>query len=142
MDFMKIAIKEAKKAYKKKEVPVGVVIVKDNKIIAKAYNKKESTNNPLGHAEILAIRKACKKVNNWRLDNCTMYVTLEPCLMCTGAIKEARLDKVIYGAIDEKNGYITMLDKSIYKNIEYEYIENNECKSLLKEFFKELRKSK
>ena len=142
MDFMKVAIKEAKKAYKKKEVPVGVVIVKDNKIIAKAYNKKESTNNPLGHAEILAIRKACKKVNNWRLDNCTMYVTLEPCLMCTGAIKEARLDKVIYGAIDEKNGYITMLDKSIYKNIEYEYIENNECKSLLKEFFKELRKSK
>ena len=142
MDFMKVAIKEAKKAYKKKEVPVGVVIVKDNKIIAKAYNKKESTNNPLGHAEILAIRKACKKVNNWRLDNCTMYVTLEPCLMCTGAIKEARLDKVIYGAIDEKNGYITMLDKSVYKEIEYEYIENMECKSLLKEFFKELRKSK
>ena len=84
--YMKIALKQAEKALKYNEVPVGCVIVKNNKIIAKAYNKKEKTKNVIQHAEIIAISKACKKIKNWRLDNCEIYITMEPCMMCSGAI--------------------------------------------------------
>ena len=86
--YMNIAIKEAKKAYKYEEVPVGAVIVKNNKIVSKAFNKKEKTKNVIKHAEIIAISKACKKLKNWRLDECELYVTMEPCMMCSGAIEQ------------------------------------------------------
>ena len=102
--FMKEALKEAKKAYKKLEVPVGVVIVKDEKIIARAYNQKESKNSPIKHAEIIAIEKACKKLNNWRLNDCDMYITLEPCSMCAGAIINSRIKKIYLGAMEHNSG--------------------------------------
>lgn len=93
--FMKEALKEAKKAYKKLEIPVGAVIVKDGEIIAKAHNLRENKNSSIAHAEILAIEKANKKLNAWRLENCEMYITLEPCMMCMGAIVNSRIKKYI-----------------------------------------------
>ena len=101
---MKEALKEAKKAYDKLEVPVGAVIVKEGKIIARAHNLKETKYDTTKHAEILAIQKASKKLNNWRLIDCDMYVTLEPCSMCAGAIINSRIRKVYIGALDEKTG--------------------------------------
>lgn len=140
------ALKEAKKAYLKEEVPIGAVIVKDGKVIARAHNLREKTNNAISHAEILAIEKACKKLNSWRLEDCTIYVTLEPCPMCLGAMMQARIKKVYYGALDKKNGAIlsigNMLDLKTTWNLEHEYIECNECSEILTSFFKELRNSK
>ncbi len=101
--FMKEALKEAKKAYKKLEVPVGTVIVKNGEIIARAYNQKESKKNATKHAEIIAIEKACKKIDNWRLNDCELYVTLEPCPMCAGAIMNSRIKKVYIGTMEEKS---------------------------------------
>ena len=144
--FMKEALKEAKKAYKKQEVPVGVIIVKDDKIIVRAYNQKEMKNSPIKHAEIIAIEKACKKLNNWRLNDCEMYVTLEPCPMCTGAIINSRIKKVYIGAVQEKTGAcgskVDLIDE--YKSetrIDVEFgILKGECLNLVQKFFKELRK--
>lgn len=144
--FMEEALKEAKKAYNKLEVPVGVVIVKDDKIIARAYNQKEMKNSPIKHAEIIAIEKACKKLNNWRLNDCEMYVTLEPCPMCTGAIINSRIKKVYIGAVQEKTGAcgskVNLIEE--YKTetkVELEFgILKNECLNLVQSFFKELRK--
>ena len=102
--FMKEALKQAQKAYDKLEVPVGAVIVKDGKIIARAYNQKEEKNDTTNHAEILAIKKASKKLESWRLLDCDMYVTLEPCSMCAGALIQSRIRKVYIGASDEKTG--------------------------------------
>ena len=104
--FMKEALKEAKKAYKKLEVPVGCVIVKDGKIIARAHNLKETKYDTTKHAEILAIQKASKKLESWRLIDCDMYVTLEPCPMCAGAIIQSRIKNLYYGACDEKTGAV------------------------------------
>ena len=104
--YMLLALKEAEIAKSKNEVPVGAIIVKDDKVIAKAYNKKEQKNQPIAHAEILAIQKACKKLNTWHLDDCVMYVTLEPCVMCAGALIQARIKKVIYGAKSYQDGAI------------------------------------
>ena len=101
---MKSALKEAEKSYDKEEIPVGAVIVKDGKIIARGHNLKETKNDTTNHAEIIAIRKASKKLKSWRLRGCTMYVTLEPCTMCAGALIQARLDKVVIGTMDEKTG--------------------------------------
>ena len=102
--FMKEALKEAQKAYDKKEIPVGAVIVKDNKIIARAHNVKEEKNDTTKHAEIIAIQKASKKLNAWRLTGCEMYVTLEPCSMCAGALIQSRISKVYIGTMDYKTG--------------------------------------
>jgi len=102
--FMKAALKEAKKAFDKEEIPVGAVIVKNGKIISRAHNSKESSKNACGHAEILAIQKACKKAGAWRLLDCEMYVTLEPCPMCAGALIQSRISKVYIGTEDEKTG--------------------------------------
>ena len=102
--FMKEALKEAQKAYEKDEVPVGAVIVKEGKIIARAYNIKENKNDTTCHAEILAIKKASKKLQAWRLEDCTMYVTLEPCPMCAGALIQSRMNKVVIGTMDYKTG--------------------------------------
>ena len=133
--YMNIAIKEAKKAYKYEEVPVGAVIVKNNKIIAKAYNKKEKTNNVTKHAEIIAISTACKKLKNWRLDDCEIYVTMEPCMMCSGAIQQARIKKIVYGVKNENYGSTDQL-----KNIEIiSQVCEKECLDLVQSFFKKRR---
>ncbi len=105
--FMKAALKEAKKAYIKKEIPVGAVIVKNGKIISRAHNLKESKCSSISHAEILAIEKANKKLGAWRLENCEMYITLEPCMMCMGAIINARIKKIYIGTLDPKTGACT-----------------------------------
>ena len=103
-EYMQIALNEALKANKKDEVPVGAIIVKNNKIISKAFNKRETSQNALLHAEIIAINKACKKLKSWRLEGCSLYVTLEPCPMCAGAIINSRIDEVYFGAYDAKSG--------------------------------------
>ena len=143
--FMNEALKEAKKAYNKLEVPVGVVIVKDNKIIARAYNQKEMKNSPIKHAEIIAIEKACKKLNNWRLNDCEMYVTLEPCPMCAGAIVNSRIKKVYIGAVQEKTGACGSKTNIIEEyqseaKIEVEFgILKDRCLEIVQDFFKMLR---
>ena len=145
--FMKEAIKEAIKARKKDEVPIGAIIVKDGKIISRGYNLRESKQNSLKHAEIIAIDKACKKINNFRLENCDLYVTVEPCLMCSGAIVQSRIRKVYFGACDEKYGAVISVANAFAiksnHNVEFEQgICKDECEKLIKEFFKELRKKK
>ena len=143
--FMKEALKEAKKAYKKEEVPVGAIIVKEGKIIAKAHNIKETKKNAVGHAEILAIQKACKKLNAWRLLDCEMYVTLEPCSMCAGALINSRIKKLYIGTEDPKTGacgsVLNLLEDYHFNHkIEIQkYILKEECENLLKQFFKFLR---
>jgi len=133
--YMKLAIQQAKKAYKYEEVPVGAVIVKNNKIIAKAYNKKEKTKNVAKHAEIIAISKACKKLKNWRLDDCEIYVTMEPCMMCCGAIEQSRIKKIIYGVKNENYGSTELL-----KNVEIiSQVCEKECRELVQSFFKKRR---
>ena len=146
--FMKEALKEAKKAYDKLEVPVGAVIVKDGKIIARAYNQKETKFDTTKHAEILAIQKASKKLNSWRLLDCEMYVTLEPCSMCAGALINARIKKVYIGALDEKTGAAGSVlnlfeDYTFNHQVEIEKgVMKEQCENLLKDFFKMLRKMK
>ena len=144
--FMKEALKEAKKAYIKNEVPIGAVIVKDGKIISRAHNLREQKQNSLCHSEILAINKACKKLNTWRLDGAELYVTLEPCLMCAGAISQCRIKKVIIGAMDSKNGCVgsiaNVFDINTTHKVEYEYNIQEECSEIISNFFKELRKFK
>ncbi len=143
--FMKKALKEAEKAYDKLEVPIGAVIVKDNKIIARAHNLKEEKQSTIKHAEIIAIEKASKKLKNWRLNECEMYVTLEPCSMCAGAILNSRIKKIYIGAIDERTGAcgskINILqNKELDTSCDIEIgILADECKDLLQDFFKKLR---
>ena len=142
--FMKSAIKEAEKAEKIGETPVGAVIVRDGKIIARGYNKRETRKNALMHAEIIAIDKACKKLGGWRLPGCDIYVTLEPCPMCTGAIIQARIENVYFGAYDKKSGCLGSvcdLSEALPHKIEYEGgILKENCEEILKRFFKNLRK--
>ncbi len=145
--FMKEALKEAQKAYNKEEVPVGAVIVKNDKIIARGHNSKEEKNNTIKHAEIIAIEKASRKLSNWRLENCEMYVTLEPCPMCAGAIINSRIKKVYIGALDEKTGacgsVLNLFNYPFNHRVELKTgILELECKDLLQNFFKELRKKK
>lgn len=146
--YMKEALKEALKAYKKEEVPVGAIIVKDGKIIARAHNLKESKNLATCHAEILAIQKASKKLNAWRLEDCEMYVTLEPCSMCAGALIQSRIKKIYIGAMDYKTGacgsvFNLFEDYTFNHKVEYETgILKDECEKILQDFFKELRKNK
>ena len=146
--FMKEALKEAKKAYKKLEIPVGAVIVKDGEIIARAHNQKETKLDTTKHAEMVAIQKASKKLGQWRLLDCEMYVTLEPCTMCAGAIINSRIKKIYIGTSDEKTGAVgsvlNLFDNYTFNHkVEYEKgILQKECEELLKKFFKELRKMK
>ena len=146
--FMKEALKEARKAYQKEEIPVGAIIVKDDKIIARAHNTKETKGMSINHAEILAIQKACKKLGQWRLINCEMYVTLEPCSMCAGALINSRIEKLYIGTNDEKTGAcgskLNLLEdyKFNHKVEINKYILKEECEKILKDFFKELRKRK
>ena len=131
MNIIKELNKLMDKAIKKNEVPVACVIIKNDKIIAKAYNKTLKTNNILDHAEIIAIKKASKKLHNWRLNDCTMYISLEPCSMCREVIKKSRISNVIY--YSKQNNNKTELDP------EYNYIDNNEISNKLSAFFKNLR---
>lgn len=137
--FMELALEQAKSAYKKREIPIGCVIVKNGKVIAKAYNTREKSKSAIAHAEILAIDKACKKVKNWRLEDSDIFVTVEPCLMCMGAILNARIKNVYYGA---KNTSMTNVDIDYSKSILNHKvnvvagIKEEECASLLKSFFK------
>ena len=143
--YMNQALKEAEKAYQKLEVPVGAVIVKDGKIIARAHNQKETKTDTTKHAEILAIQKASKKLKSWRLIDCEMYVTLEPCSMCAGAMINSRIKKVYIGAMDEKTGAVGSVlnlfeDYTFNHRVEVETgIMEKECQETLKRFFKELR---
>lgn len=145
--FMKVALNEARKAAKKNEVPIGAVIVLNNKIIAKAHNLREKKHNATAHAEILAIQKANRKIKSWRLDSCTMYVTIEPCPMCAGAIIQSRIKNVVYGAQDLKSG----VHKSILNLFDYSFnhkvdvksgILEEECGNIITEFFKQIRVNK
>ena len=146
--FMKEALKEAKKAYEKLEIPVGCVIVKDGKIIARGHNLKETKKDTTEHAEIIAIKKASKKLDLWRLLDCEMYVTLEPCSMCAGAIINSRIKKIYIGTMDEKTGAAGSVlnlfkDYTFNHNVEVETgIMKQDCEKILKDFFKELRKIK
>ncbi len=145
---MKEALKEAEKAYRKLEVPVGAVIVKNGKIIARAHNLKETKKDTTKHAEILAIQKASKKLEAWRLTNCDMYITLEPCSMCMGAIINSRIRKIYIGTMDPKTGACGSLmnmneDYTFNHKVEIELgVMKEECESVLKRFFKELREIK
>lgn len=146
--YMKEALKQAKKAQEKDEVPIGAVIVKDGKIIARGYNLRETKQQVTKHAEIVAIEKACRKLGTWRLEDCDLYVTLEPCVMCTGAIINARIRKVVYGAKEKRwlamrqlientdplllNHHIEMVD-GIYET---------ECREIIQSYFKNKRKEK
>ena len=143
--YMKEALKEAKKAYDKEEIPVGAIIVKDDKIIARAHNIKEGKNDTTKHAEIIAIQKASKKLNSWRLIDCEMYVTLEPCSMCAGALIQSRIKKVYIGTMDERTGacgsVLNLLEDYTFNHrVESENgIMQEECECILKDFFKMLR---
>lgn len=146
--FMKQALKEAQKAYLKDEVPVGAVIVQNGKIIARAYNLKETKKDTTCHAEILAIQKASKKLKSWRLEDCDMYVTLEPCSMCAGALIQSRIKKLYIGTMDYKTGaagsiFNIFKDYTFNHKVEVETgILKEECEKILQDFFKELRKKK
>lgn len=146
--FMHYALNEARKSYRKDEIPVGAVIVKDGKIIARGHNLKETKKDTTNHAEIIAIKKASKKLNSWRLTGCTMYVTLEPCTMCAGALIQARLDKVVIGTMDEKTGACgsvlnVLQDYKFNHSVDVEKgIMETECKEILQSFFKKLREKR
>ena len=146
--YMKQALKQAQKAYALNEVPIGCVIVYDNKIIARGYNKRNSVKSTLGHAELAAIKKAGRVLGDWRLEGCTMYITLEPCPMCAGAIVQARIPRVVIGSMNPKAGcagsVINLLDMEGFNHrVEVEYnVLNEECSNMIKDFFRELRKSK
>lgn len=137
--YMKIALEEAKKSFKKREVPVGCVIVSNNKIIAKAHNLKEKKKSSLAHAELIAIARANKKIKNWRLNDCDIYITMEPCPMCASAIKQSRISNVYYGVKNKNNKETTSILESIDINnpisVKSGLLEN-ECKVLVQDFFK------
>ena len=146
--YMRAAIGQARKAGAIGEVPIGCVIVYEDKIIARGYNRRTIDKNVLSHAEIIAIKKACKKIGDWRLEGCTMYVTLEPCPMCAGAIVQARIPKVVIGCMNPKAGcagsVLDLLHEDGFNHqVEMENgVLEEECSRLMKEFFKALREKK
>lgn len=143
--YMKVALQQAKKALKLGEVPIGCVIVYDKEIIARGYNRRNTDKNTLAHAEITAINRASKKIGDWRLEECTLYVTLEPCQMCAGAIVQARIPRVVMGCMNPKAGcagsILNLLDMPEF-NHQVETVRGvleEECSTMLKQFFKDLR---
>ena len=143
--YMNIALEEAYKSYEKGDVPVGAVVVYKNEIIARAHNCKEQNKNAVEHAEILAISQACQKLNTWHLEECTIYVTLEPCLMCAGALIQSRIGKLVFATENEKFGYVGSISNVLNNknNNHHPIIIDGICKEksqkLLKEFFKDKR---
>ena len=146
--YMRAAIKQAQKAYVINETPIGCVIVYEGKIIGRGYNRRNTDKDPLAHAEIKAIKKASKKMGDWRLEECTMYVTLEPCQMCSGAIVQARMKKVVVGCMNPKAGcagsILNLLQVEKFNHqVELETgVLEEECSEMMKNFFRELRKTK
>ena len=146
--YMRAALREAKKAYKLDEVPIGCVIVQNDKIIARGHNRRNTDKNTLAHAEISAIKKASKKTGDWRLEDCTMYVTLEPCQMCAGAIVQSRLKKVVIASMNPKAGCagsVINLFQMKQFNHQVEMVTGvleEECSTMLSGFFQELREKK
>jgi len=145
--YMKIALKEAKKAYKKGEVPIGAVVVNNGKVISKGHNLREKSNKATAHAEIIAIEKANKKMKSWRLDTCSIYVTIEPCPMCAGAIIQSRLKQVIYGAPEYKTGshksITNLFDQPFNHKVEViSGVMEKECGNIITNFFQKLRTKK
>lgn len=143
-EYMKIALENAKKASEKGDVPVGAVIVRDGEIIGQGQNKREEEKNALLHAEICAIDSACKKLGSWRLNGCTMYVTLEPCPMCAGAIINSRMEKIVFGAYDEKAGCFGSVDNFSSKGFNHKVqiiggFMEEDCQKILTDFFKDKR---
>lgn len=147
-EYMELAINEAKKAQQIDEVPIGAIIVHDDKVIASGYNIRENVQQTLSHAELVAIQKANEKVGSWRLEDCTLYVTLEPCPMCAGAILQSRIPRVVYGAADPKAGCVGSLmnlleDQRFNHQVEVRNgVLEEDCSGLLKDFFRQLRKKK
>ena len=143
--YMKMALKEAKKAYDLNEVPIGCVIVRDDKVIGKGYNKRNTDKNVLSHAELIAMKQACKKTGDWRLEDCTMYVTLEPCPMCAGAIVQARIPRVVIGCMNPKAGcagsiYNLLQEPAFNHQVSlFKGVLEEECSQMLKDFFRSLR---
>jgi tRNA(adenine34) deaminase len=146
--YMKAAILQAKKAYALEEVPIGCVIVRDGKIIARGYNRRNTDKNALAHAELSAIRRASKKTGDWRLEDCTMYVTLEPCQMCAGAIVQARMQRVVIATMNPKAGCAGSIFNLLQVDAFNHQVEitrgvlEEECSLLLSQFFRELREKK
>ena len=146
--YMKEAIRQAKKAYAIGEVPIGCVIVRDGKIISRGYNRRTIDKNTLAHAELAAIKKASKKLDDWRLEGCTMYVTLEPCQMCAGALVQSRIDRVVVGCMNPKAGcagsILNLLQMPEFNHqVELETgVLEGECSQMMKDFFRELRETK
>lgn len=146
--YMKEAIRQAKKAYALGEVPIGCVIVYEGKIIGRGYNRRTIDKNTIAHAEMIAIKKASKKMDDWRLEDCTMYVTLEPCQMCSGAIVQSRMKKVVIGCMNPKAGcagsILNLLQMEEFNHqVELEIgVLGEECSAMMKQFFKELREKK
>ncbi len=145
--YMRLALKKAKAAALLDEVPVGAVLVSaEGRILSQAGNKRETLNSTLGHAELVAIHRACKKLNSWRLIDCTLYVTLEPCFMCAGALVQSRIGRVVYGTADPKGGALhslAQLGQDTRLNHQYEItvgVLADECSQILKDFFKKKRK--
>ncbi len=144
--YMKEALKEADKAFKLGEVPIGAIIVRDNEIIARGHNLRESAKDPTAHAEILAIKRASNVLGGWRLTKCDLYVTIEPCPMCAGAIVMARIDRVFIGSMDSKAGAVGSLynivsDERLNHRAEVIYnVLSDECSNIMKEFFRNLRR--
>lgn len=140
--YMRMALDEARLALTHGDIPVGAVIVCGNQVVARTHNTREHSKNALGHAEISAIAAACNKLGRWRLNDCDIYVTLEPCLMCTGAIIQSRIRRVYFGAYDFELGFVAS-NEALKPQIGFEYycgIMEDECSSLLDEFFKWIRK--
>ena len=146
--FMKEAIRQAKKAGALEEVPIGCVIVHEGKVIARGYNRRNTDKNTLSHAEVNAIRKASKKLGDWRLEGCTMYVTLEPCQMCAGALIQSRIDRVVIGSMNPKAGCagsvinILEMDGFNHKAEVIRGVLEEECSTMLSDFFRKLREKK
>ncbi len=144
--WMNYAFKEAEKAFQQKEIPVGAVIVKDDMLIAKGHNQREMLKDPTAHAEILAITSAADSQESWRLNNCTLYVTLEPCPMCAGAILNARIPRVVFGAYDDEAGMCGSVDNLCDQNLLNHNaivkggVMEEKCESILKSFFSNIRK--
>ena len=145
-EYMGLALAEARKAYELGEVPIGAVVVKDGEVIATAYNLRETGHDATAHAEVLAVRKACEKIGHWRLTGATLYVTIEPCPMCAGALVMSRIDRLVYGAADYKAGAVESLfnitnHSGLNHRIEVRAgVREEECRNLMKDFFRERRK--
>lgn len=148
MDYMGLALEEAKKAYTIGEVPIGAIIVKDGEVIAAAHNLRETGHDATAHAEVMVIRQACEKIGHWRLTGATLYVTIEPCPMCAGALVMSRVARLVYGAADYKAGAVeSLFNITNHSGLNHRMevtagVREEECRSLMKEFFRERRTSK